>query len=223
VYQHLLRDEREKESIMDGVVKRIPMLFNQDMVKALLEGRKVVTRRPVKQSTKDKDFGGILKPNEVAGEVNEGDYTNALVKPGDLIWVRETFRYFDAAEECACYETPCACPSTGTPLYKASHDDDESKWKPSIHMPRTASRLTLRVTKVSVDRVREISAEEAVKEGMPTEDEAQKMASDAGLGWYQKPVAWFKGVWERTYGTWVKNPFVWCIEFEVVNENVDKV
>lgn len=89
-------------------------------------------------------------------------------------------------------------------------------------MPRAASRLTLKVTDVRIERVQDITEEQAIKEGMPTDEECQRMAIESGLGWYQKPDIWFKNLWDSIYGNWHQNPYVWVIEFEVIHQNVDK-
>lgn len=204
-------------------MKSIPMIFNQEMVKALVDGRKTVTRRPMKLLTKDNGFGCNLNPNEVAGEVNNGNYENSIFNPGDLIWVRETFRQFNSSDECGCSESPCGCPNDGAYVYKANGDGGESKWKPSIHMPRKASRLTLRVTDVRCELIQNITDESAVKEGMPNSEEAQMLAIESGLTWYEKPKVWYKNLWDKIYKNWHKNPWVWVVEFEVVNKNIDQV
>lgn len=72
-----------------------------------------------------------------------------------------------------------------------------------------------------VERVQSITDEQAEKEGMPSPDEAQLLAAESGIDWYQKPRIWFKSIWDRIYGNWQDNPFVWCIEFEIVKSNVD--
>lgn len=215
-------------------MKEIPMIFNEDMVKALVGGRKTVTRRPIKPETTDKGFMCKLSPNEVAGEVNNFDYDNSPFKPGDLIWARETFRQFNGSDECGCSEYPCGCPSNGSYLYKASNWTEESKWKPSIHMPRCASRLTLLVTNVRCELVKDISKESAINEGLikkqhkfssmsyPLNDTGY-MANENSEFIYSDPEFAFKDIWNSIYGNWDKNPWVFVIEFEVINKNIDEV
>lgn len=215
-------------------MKSIPMIFNQEMVKALVDVRKTVTRRPMKLATIDKGFGCKLNPNEVAGEVNSGNYENSIFKPGDLIWVRETFRQFNSSEECGCSDSPCGCPNNGAYIYKENGDSGESKWKPSIHMPRIASRLTLRVTGVRCERINNITDESAIKEGLfkqehnfssmdyPLDNIGYK-TSKISTVIYSCPVIAFKDIWDSIYSNWDKNPWVWVIEFEVMHKNVDEV
>ncbi|HGE6094622.1 TPA: hypothetical protein ACGG75_000947 [Vibrio cholerae] len=222
-------------------MKVVPMIFNTDMVKALMAGDKVVTRRPVSPQPEPSDYGYDWWPSKKFGsmvqvsgfEKIDCDYKRDLVEEmardacpianiGDLIYVRETFRLFNHSDECGCSDY-CSCPPSGTPVYFATcGGDSESKWKPSIHMPRAASRLTLKVTDVRIERVQDITEEQAIKEGMPTDEECQRMAIESGLGWYQKPDIWFKNLWDSIYGNWHQNPYVWVIEFEVIHQNVDK-
>ena len=224
--------------------KHIPMIFNQEMVLALLSGKKTVTRRHVKRNTRDTEWGGILKPNELAGDINNGEFANAYIQPGDLIWVRETWgvvnhsvnehgEFTDWTPDRPAREVKEMKYGkgyyTGHAIYRADgemawcddYGDETSAWKPSIHMPKAASRLTLRVKNVTIEKLKEITDEQAVSEGMPTDEEAQKLALDSGLSWYNKPVVWFKSLWNQLYGDWDKNPWVWCIEFEVIEKNVE--
>lgn len=215
-------------------MKEIPMIFNSNMAEALVAGRKTVTRRPIKLETVDKGFMCKLKPNEVAGEVNNFDYDNSPYKPGDLIWVRETFRQFNSSYECGCSESPCNCPCDGAYLYKAGSWTEEGKWKPSIHMPRRASRLTLLITDVRCELVKDISRESAINEGLiekqhkfssmsyPLNDIGY-MASENSEFIYSDPEFAFKEIWNSIYGNWDKNPWVFVIEFEVIHKNIDEV
>lgn len=214
-------------------MKTIPMIFNTEMVKALLDGRKTVTRRPMKPQPEDSSLGYDWWPSNKHGSMIQvsglGEVTceyklgfiEDFIKEacpfgnvGDLIWVRETFRLYSNTDECGCCDC-CLCPPNGTPLYYATHDDGESKWKPSIHMPRWASRLTLRITDVRIERVQDITEEQAKAEGV------NPIISQ----WIvpESFVAGFGTVWNSIYSNWDKNPCVWVIEFEVIHKNVDEV
>ncbi|TOP71767.1 hypothetical protein CGH11_12995 [Vibrio parahaemolyticus] len=206
-------------------MKQMPMIFNTEMVNAILDGRKTVTRRPVKYYRPVQWKLSIINGKVVESLRGGEPLPTGIQLPcfvGDLIYVRETWREFKHSDECGCSDY-CSCPATGTILYFASHDDGESKWKPSIHMPKAASRITLKVTDVRIERVQEITEEQAVLEGMPTDEECQRKAVESGLSWYQKPVTWFKNLWDGLYSNWSDNPYVWVIEFEVVNKNVSEV
>lgn len=226
-------------------MKTIPMIFNQQMVKALVDGRKTVTRRPVESwrlpvecsyqddrypnskcmSTANNHsrwgFGVFGDTPEAAMENYNGGYSScAPYNKGDLIWVRETFQAYVNDEN----EYLDANFKTGqgvTVSYPATDElveivDMETGYsscrkKPSIHMPRWASRLTLRVTDVRCERVQQITKVGAINEGFDLSN---------FLGF---PRVWFKEVWNSIYSNWDENPWVWVIEFEVIHKNVDEV
>jgi hypothetical protein len=204
-------------------MKVVPMIFNTEMVKALLDGRKTVTRRPVKVDYERGMKGPVVRGRN--GEVSVLSFApTAGLCPfgnvGDLIYVRETFRLFNHSDECGCSDY-CNCPPSGTPIYLATcGDDSESKWKPSIHMPRTASRLTLKVTNVRIERVQDISEEEAIKEGINKHH--QLPAFKSPIGYHTSTAYAYEELWNSIYGNWDENPYVWAIEFEVIHQNVDE-
>ncbi|EMH8472969.1 hypothetical protein [Klebsiella quasipneumoniae] len=201
------------------------MIFNAEMVRALLDGRKTQTRRPVKFPVHDKNLGCELAGNELAGELSAGNYLNsAFGKPGDRIWVRETWNKYG-----------------GLLTYRADHDwiDDmrketvcTAKWVPSIHMPRWASRILLEITDVRVERLNAISPEDAESEGLertnftgfgdepglPSYPEPDVYFDPLKKQWKEYPPEAFAGLWESIYGegSWLANPWVWVIEFKRV-------
>ena len=199
------------------MLKERPILFNVDMVRALLDGRKTQTRRIVKP-TKDRNGSGCqLAPCEIAGEVNGGDYSLCPYgRPGDQLWVREAF------EVGLCTESTLA--------YRATHkpsDLDEGwyepiKWRPSIHMPRWASRITLEIVSVRVERLQDISEADALAEGIePPEGEtyrdyAVKPEDNEGHDYYLCPQDSFISLWEKINGleSCKANPWVWVVEFK---------
>lgn len=134
------------------------MIFNGEMVRAILDGGKTQTRRPVKVPHIDKDAMCELSGNELAGELSAGNYRNSPHgKPGDRIWVRETWARYNIDQD------------SHDMAYRATPPADwpeEGRWRPSIHMPRWASRLMLEITGVRVERLDKISEEDAVSEGM---------------------------------------------------------
>jgi hypothetical protein len=206
-------------------MKTIPMIFNQQMVKALMDGRKTVTRRPLSnQPIKNGSFwdfkwGAGSSLDYLPILAGHATANAAPCKVGDLIWVRETFRQFNSSDECGCSDSPCGCPNNGTYIYKENGDSGESKWKPSIHMPRKASRLTLRITDVRCERVQLITEESAEKEGVAPAfiDEFGNCPTPPRFknGFYK--------LWDSIYSNWHENPWVWVIEFEVIHKNVDEV
>ncbi|MFT7565845.1 MAG: hypothetical protein ACI846_000131 [Pseudoalteromonas distincta] len=196
-------------------MKIIPMIFNQQMVQALVDGRKTVTRRPIALETKDCDFGCLLKPNEVAGEVNNDNFQNASYRVGDLIWVRETFQaYVDDENEYldADFKTgkgvTVSYPATDklVEIVDIETGNSSCRKKPSIHMPRWASRLTLRVTDVRCEKIKELRVNESQikREGFKSFPE-------------------FNHNWRSIYGSCEPNQYVWVVEFEVIKSNVDGV
>jgi len=171
-------------------MKERPILFSTEMVKAILDGRKTMTRRVVKDPYK---YITIPRPSPYG-------------RVGDRLWVRETF-VIDA---------------DGMPDYRADCDSGVIAWRPSIFMPRKLSRITLEITSVRVERLQEITEEDAIKEGAgpghilcsPTifnpETETPK---DYRTG--------FSYLWDainrKTY-PWESNPWVWVISFRLTGE-----
>ncbi|HDU5644732.1 TPA: morphogenetic protein [Klebsiella pneumoniae subsp. pneumoniae] len=195
-------------------MKERGMIFNSEMVRAILDGRKTQTRRPVKFPVHDKNLGCELAGNELAGELSAGNYLNsAFGKPGDRIWVRETFCPVDDTQ----YGGEKWVDYRATPKFEASHpagwdcapnDAEALKWRPSIHMPRWASRILLEITDVRVERLKSISDGDAIREGCSTADmKSGDCVADV-----------FARLWASIYGSdsWNANPWVWVIEFKRV-------
>lgn len=229
-------------------MKHVPMPFETEMVQAMLKGNKSTSRCPINVprgwDLADTKLSKITSSHPKAGKwgalINRGigskfpehDLITAPCSEGDLIYVRETFAtlHNGTYEEISPYETGCQ-----EIRYKASERAELAnstdwevrgyKWRPSTQMPKHCSRLTLKVTKVSIQRVTDITDNEAVLEGMPTVQEAQEAAVKAGLTWYQKPRKWFQSYWCKRYGqdAWDSSKFVWVIEYEVVQKNILKL
>lgn len=213
-------------------MKAIPMIFNQQMVTALVDGRKTVTRRPIKGNPKIDACGNFIVSGRNYGQDLNGNpqtksFTqfHAPCRPDDLIWVRETFcvgRIDEVDAEHPADRTLFIDQGCGNEyhiqkewaVYKGVEELDEVKWKPSIHMPRKASRLTLRVTDVRCERVRTITDEQARNEGV-----YPARPSTLVMPYYIS----FMDLWDELYGNWCNNPWVWVIEFEVIKKNVDEV
>lgn len=228
-------------------MKERGMIFNGEMVRAILDGRKTQTRRPVKFPVLDKNLGCELAGNELAGELSAGNYLNsAFGKPGDRIWVRETWGVVSHAfsddglmidwvpdrPATAIHEMPFGNGYySGYAIYAADGDftwgdddgyeDGRSCWKPSIHMPRAASRILLEITDVRVERLNAISEEDAEAEGIDMEalyDSQDCYDCIANHNMTGRPTVTgaFKYLWESIYGEegWKSNPWVWVIEFK---------
>ncbi|EMO8770724.1 morphogenetic protein [Klebsiella variicola] len=213
-------------------MKERGMIFNGEMVRAILDGRKTQTRRPMKFPVHDKNLGCELAGNELAGELSAGNYLNSeFGKPGDRIWVRETFQGplfdFDLMDSYCKDSTPfekpefCVYKADGIPAPEFYDADDElhCRWRPSIHMPRWASRILLEITNVRVERLNSMHDVDAMREGIQNLTTCSH--SDFGIPGVvnaQHPVRAFQLLWESIYGTdsWHANPWVWVIEFKRV-------
>jgi hypothetical protein len=172
-----------------------PILFNSLMVRAILGGRKTITRRVVNPQpvydgrSKNWEFNARGQAGYVP--INKA-IEFAPYAVGDVLWVRETWREWNESDaDCGCGGDYCLCnPTPPTPVcYRADGhyidpEDRETyglKWRPSIHMPKWACRLWLRVTDVRVERLQDIGDEDAVAEGCLTNDEAAyELSGDPG-------------------------------------------
>lgn len=207
-----------------------PILFNTDMVRASLDGRKTVTRRVIKLqpkysvqdgfSWKGATYGTDLPPT-VKGAAH--NFVCACpYQPGDILYVRETWHKYTKR-----VGTGERCHMSDFYGYKASianSEDAEERWKPSIHMPKEAARLWLKVTDVRAERLQDMSHDAPMKEGI------HFCECPDGFTWkehtdmqncYLNPMGAMKALWNSTikkkdlplYG-WNANPWVWVIEFE---------
>lgn len=201
-------------------MKERGIIFNTEMVKAILDGRKTQTRRIIKSVPATHSFHGWVTSSIRAKDegkacwaigdsplLKEPIFLNCpLGKIGDRLYVRETFKAGVCTES--------------TIVYKATHKPsdleegwyEEIKWTPSIHMPRRYSRITLEITNIRVERLNDISNDDAKSEGC----------------WYGRgggtpdkaltPSDQFPTLWEEIYGdgSWSSNPWVWVIEFKKV-------
>lgn len=198
-------------------MKERPILFSAPMVRAILNGTKTQTRRAVKDRHIDAAppacFFQWLRERCPYGQ------------PGDRLWVRETWQVVDGSERARRIVTDPS-PSRGWIEYAATvHPGHEPppRWRPSIHMPRWASRILLEITAVRVERLQDISGEDAVAEGIARDGDGYErfhVDPDAPLGqsFTRNPVLAYRGLWEKIngVGTWDANPLVWVIEFKRV-------
>jgi len=193
-------------------MKEHPILFNSEMVLAILEGRKTQTRRIIKPQPQLYRFGdnheslSFVSPATIPGYSAVGvdrvmetaEYLKCpFGKDGDRLWVREKFRYYNWLEECACYDD-CNCSrQDGKPIYYADSFDNESKWKPSIRMPRKASRINLIIDEIRVERLQDITPEDCESEGITLTDGELKSCNGASK---YRPK--FRNIWNSIYGQW---------------------
>lgn len=209
------------EAMSDIQHKARPILFSGPMVRAILDGRKKVTRRPVKSALVDR-----LDPPRGQADVEAGypfvecedGYVSAVKicpygQPGDRLWVRETFNRTNpgGAEGVYYYRADGRFPAA----IGGDRFSGREAWKPSIHMPRSASRILLEVTAVRVERLQDISEEQAEAEGVHR-DMRMWFATDEGGPAFTWPQNAFEHLWRKINGTesWDANPWVWVVEFK---------
>ncbi|EJM15497.1 hypothetical protein PMI22_04229 [Pseudomonas sp. GM21] len=218
-------------------IKERPILFSAPMVRAILEGRKTVTRRPLNERVlKNIGYGVQLGechelPSEGPLHPNSIGYYNDFCpfgQPGDRLYVRETFMDLrgTGVEHRPDPDGPLQRYAYGADTRPGSHGDEARKdiglkWTPSIHMPRAASRILLEITAVRVERLQDISDEQCTAEGVRAmRDDSGMLVGREGPGQYVTP--WptqkeaFRDIWETTGGDWNANPWVWAFEFKRV-------
>ncbi len=214
-------------TIQSAIVTR-PIIFSAPMVRAILAGRKTQTRRAVKPQPPNHAIEVFdWRRPDIAESVkaNEGCYYNDMDglhfhckcpygTVGERLWVRETF-----------------CRSRNNTFYRCDRSNSKfkpnelseewdwdrgcgEKWTPSIHMNRHFSRITLEITKVRVERLNDITGDDARAEGCP--DEYKQGAEKASMDFMS--AGWFSQLWESINGegSWKQNPWVWVVEFKVV-------
>lgn len=192
-------------------MKERPILMSAPMIKAILDGRKTITRRVIKRMPRYDDVDGVIWYEDMYGDWHEMSKICPYGQPGDRLWVRETMKVDD--------RLGWHYSADGAIVYcKPEHESDMIIWAhhketehcPSIHMPRWASRITLEVTGVRVERLQEISEMDAVKEGI-------KFERMVGVKYhrYQFRELWDKINGERGY-SWESNPWIWRVEFKKI-------
>lgn len=213
-------------------MKETPILFNTEMVRALLSGRKTQTRRVIDPQPAILTDGNHFNwKDNIYLTKSDLLYLCPLGLLGDKLWVRETW-----------LQTPDFAYA-----YKASHSDPETeeirqdylsvgakwaRWKPSIHMPKEAARLWLKITNVRVERLQDISEQDAIAEGIkyviddvfyhkPERMYKNYIADASGYGDPEhdfpstyNPIYSFETLWDSIYKSWDVNPWVWVIDFE---------
>ncbi len=223
-------------------MKVTPMLFKDEMVRAVVDGRKTQTRRLLKvpdgwsvespcgnpavtgmitsKHPKQGKFGVFIS-RDSSGFTERDIVVCPYGKPGDLIYVREAHIRGHAVGGYQPHVDPDKDPSGPTVdiIYRADDGPNERSagpWTPSIHMPRWASRLTLKIKSIRVERLQDISEEDAKAEGshvvtFPLTDEQQSMTDR------------FRSLWKSINGSdsWNTNPWVWRIQYEPIIQNVD--
>lgn len=224
-------------------MKERPILFNAEMVRAILDGRKVQTRRDIRpQPTIDRmgnfiwngwnfgqEIGGKPRSDAIASPLPSGATGKVLCpygKPGDQLWVRETFQpiFADGFDHDSSpypnYKTgfgyAISYPATDGIIEFVDGDDNiTSRCKPAIHMPRWASRIQLEITGVRVERLNDISTDDIRAEGI-----VQRFPGVNDQFTPEILKGAFIDLWESINGagSWQSNPWVWVIEFKRINQ-----
>ena len=230
-------------------IKERPILFSAPMVRAILEGRKTVTRRAIKVQPRIDASGNFCVGNSNYGQDGYGKpvtkhFVNGCCpygKPGDRLWVRETFALLGNEEGCCIdwqdnlvkgdergaariYRASCPPGDYGLNQIPAKAEwkpdteamEYDGAWRPSIHMPRWASRILLEITDVRVERLQDITYEQAAAEGVHRGPLREWCASDEGGACHKYPVSAFRDLWQSVGGSWDANPWVWVVEFKRV-------
>ena len=235
-----------------------PILFRAPMIRALLDGRKTQTRRLLKpQPPEAFDFFGFMDDEHKPGRKwalwldDAGDDARAPIPyaPGDLLWVKETWRLpkrLDAMSPSQCaaacleagYKRPWApidYAANGACINWSAQDGGYGRDRSSIHMPRWASRLTLTVTDVRVQRLQDITEADAWAEGckrgepwdngkgfFPAEEPHQ--SGKCWIGW-DDAQDWFADLWDDIHGSgaWYENPWIVALTFGVHRRNIDSM
>lgn len=236
------------------MLKSRPLLFSAPMITALLDGRKSQTRRIVKPQPYSNGFrfdgddflchNDYLPPSAMLMDIGHGKsrYTTSDIEGwesscpygqnDEFLWVRETWRTDGPQSECT---------GPSDVRFAASVDEAEwaiSKWKPSIFMPRWASRITLRITDVRVERLHEITEANAIAEGVEFESADPPFYYLPGIhphsitavgveesGSVPHAVRSYAKLWDHINGSgyWARNDWVWVISFATIKANVDDV
>lgn len=210
-----------------------PILFNSEMVNAILSGRKTQTRRIMGNQPAGQDLEAVhVRHNDDFnfqwyGNLGESSYFRCpLGKPGDQLWVRETWARYNIDQ------------TSHDMAYRATAPADwpnDGLWRPSIHMPRWASRINLLITGVRVERLQDISEQDAMAEGITAKEVIIETRYEGGghveitaerfffVGGddegYESAEEAFAELWDSIYGqkegeSWQANPWVWVINFE---------
>lgn len=191
-------------------MKERPILFSAEMVNAIMSGRKTQTRRIVKPEPDSILNGepywniGGLRLRETANNPLHCKYGSI----GDRLWVRETFWHNDEIPgiDGCCYRADGEMPNHMI--------DGGTKWKPSIFMPRWASRILLEITDIRVERLQDISESDAKAEGCRCNKDT---CAETGYGNYRDS---YRALWESINGkgSWDTNPFVFAISFKRITQ-----
>ena len=208
-------------------MKERPILFGPEMVRAILDGSKTMTRRIVKPQPPAEACSITYHPSdysvevlqdkiawfvEIAGDLWPCNRSEAIAcpygVPGDRLWVRETFCNF-------CNGDVCYRATNGNKCGLTNNEHAPQKWRPSIHMPRRASRIFLEVLEVRVERVQDINGHDVLAEGVDN----GKSNPSCRQRWENMQRMAFAELWNTIHKAkpehqWQANPYVWVVKFK---------
>jgi len=212
-------------------MKQRSIIFNGEMVRAILEGRKTQTRRVVKFQDSARPWLYSPKDNHIILDNNK-TINCPFGQPGDKLWVRETWANvprtayrFNKEKHPHCWQTPRPDDNHDAAVYKEGWTRcDPGRWKSPVTMPRWASRITLEITDVRVERVQDISHYDAKSEMRIEGDGEGHYHADLPMGVdygpYKEPEHAFKDLWDSINAKgghgWDSNPWVWVLKFKKV-------
>lgn len=226
-------------------MKEVPMLFSTPMVQAILEGRKTMTRRVVKPQPGIDVFQVLAPGRDVfTTKWEKADYwtftDGSLQAPivenrkcpygkvGDVIWVRESYKIDGSMNhgESVLGVTYKAggrwIQNDSKEVFEIFHKS-KGGWRPSIHIPKAAARIWLQVEDIKVERLQDISEEDAVAEGLKVQQtKLGESYFDYTTGYHNglfKPRASFRTLWQSLHSpeSWEANPWVWAVKFKVLS------
>lgn len=235
-----------------------PILFSAPMVRALLDGRKTQTRRVLRKVSPDRDrwrfgnrYSAIIFETEDDLRERGGQCEYSPYATGDRLWVREAWQGINTSDgpQLSYRATPDyfpidawdgpdegigpsfnydRCPGTDFCVWGSDLLADDGPWRPGIHMPRWASRLTLTVTNVRVQRLQDISEEDAIAEGIAQLRNGQWHWSNHGrTDFEQHGYHTARGAYDALWGdingpkSWPENPWIIALTFSVAKQNID--
>lgn len=222
--------------------KELPILFSTEMVRAILDGRKTMTRRVVTKHNsnstlkwEDFDFTEVYKNTPFGLKVKRKDdetiwRISPKWQPGDVLWTKETFTILDWWEDSRAvqvmYEDAKTriCELTAEEWVKFERWQEKEGRKSSLFMFKSLSRIWLEVTDVRVERLQEIGGEDAASEGFEKHISGARSMTSARIDYevyLKRAKHWFEKLWQEINGeeSWNQNPWVWCVSFRILSTN----
>lgn len=222
-------------------MKEIPILYSTDMIQANLDDIKTMTRRVINPQPIIDEHSGFVFDGKYKKQYSIHDWKNRFIDdfsrwmPGDLLWARESsipdfpkdLTYYDNTWE----EVPEEYRKPEHVIYKASWSGSELLFKPSIHMPKWAARIWKEVLEVRIERLQDISRQDAIDEGIGRWTEERMRSKPTHYQLYYTdtgdesmysscPILSYESLWKKINGpeSWDANPWVWVIKFKILSK-----